>query len=67
MWAARSYGVTLVFVLSRIYNPLQFFMKNPDINDFGHFLLFLLVFALVVPDMLVFSKELFGARKIHTK
>ena len=67
MWAARSYGVTLVFVLSRIYNPLQFFMKNPDINDFGHFLWFLLVFALVVPDMLVFSKELFGVRKIHTK
>lgn len=67
MWAARSYGVTLVFVLSRIYNPLKFFMKNPDINDFSHFLWFLLVFALVVPDMLVFSKELFGVRKIHTK
>ncbi len=67
MWAARSYGVTLVFVLSRIYNPLQFFMKNPDINDFSHFLWFLLVFALVVPDMLVFSKELFGVKKIHTK
>ena len=67
MWAARSYGVTLVFVLSRIYNPLKFFMKNPDINDFSHFLWFLLVFALVVPDMLVFSKELFRVRKIHTK
>ena len=67
MWAARSYGVTLVFMLSRIYNPLQFFMKNPDINDFSHFLWFLLVFALVVPDMLVFSKELFRVRKIHTK
>ena len=65
MWAARSYGVTLVFVLSRIYNPLQLFMKNPDINDFSHFLWFLLVFALIVPDMLVFSKELFGAKKSH--
>ncbi|MDB5277985.1 MAG: hypothetical protein JWR61_2940 [Ferruginibacter sp.] len=67
MWAARSYGVTLVFVLSRIYNPLQLFMKHPDINDFGHFLWFLLVFALVAPDMLVFSKELFTSRKTHSK
>jgi hypothetical protein len=67
MWAARSYGVTLVFVTSRIYNPLQLFMKNPDINDFGHFLWFLLVIALVIPDLLVFNKELFSARKIHIK
>jgi hypothetical protein len=67
MWVARSYGVTLVFVTSRIYNPLQLFMKNPDINDFSHFLWFLLVLALVVPDMLVFSKELFGTKKPHLK
>lgn len=65
MWAARSYGVTLVFVLSRIYNPIQLFVKNPDINDFSHFLWFLLVFALIVPDMLVFKKELFSAKKVH--
>jgi hypothetical protein len=65
MWAARSYGVTLVFVLSRIYNPMRLFIKNPDINDFSHFLWFLLVFALIVPDMLVFHKELFSARKKH--
>jgi uncharacterized membrane protein len=65
MWAARSYGVTLVFVLSRIYNPIQLFVKNPDINDFSHFLWFLLVFALIVPDMLVFKKELFSAKKAH--
>jgi uncharacterized membrane protein len=67
MWAARSYGITLVFVTSRIYNPLQLFMKNPDINDFSHFLWFLLVLSLVVPDMLVFSKELFSSRKPHLK
>jgi hypothetical protein len=67
MWAARSYGITLVFVTSRIYNPLQLFMKNPDINDFSHFLWFLLVLSLVVPDMLVFSQELFSSRKPHLK
>lgn len=67
MWVARSYGVTLVFVLSRIYNPMQLFIKNPDINDFSHFLWFLLVFALIVPDMLVFNKELFGFKKMHVK
>lgn len=67
MWAARSYGVTLVFVTSRIYNPLKLFMNHPDINDFGHFLWFLLVFALVVPDMLVFGKELFTSKKTHLK
>jgi uncharacterized membrane protein len=67
MWAARSYGITLVFVTSRIYNPLRLFMKNPDINDFGHFLWFLLVLSLVVPDMLVFSQELFSSRKPHLK
>lgn len=60
MWAARSYGVTLVFVLSGIYNPFKFFMKNPDINDFGHFLLFLLVFALVVPNMLFLVRNYLG-------
>jgi len=63
MWAARSYGVTLVFVLSRIYNPIPLFVKNPDINDFSHFLWFLLVFALIVPDLLVFNKALFYTKQ----
>ncbi|MDN3657018.1 DUF2306 domain-containing protein [Ferruginibacter paludis] len=67
MWAARSYGVTLVFVTSRIYNPMQLFMKSPTINDFGHFLWLLLVLALVVPDMLVFGKELFVSKKPHLR
>jgi uncharacterized membrane protein len=63
MWAARSYGVTMVFVLTRIYNPMVLFIDNPDINDFSHFLWFMLVFGLIVPDMLVFSKELFRPKK----
>ncbi len=67
MWAARSYGMTLVFVLSRIYNPMQLFMKNTDINDFSHFLWFMIVFALIVPDLLVFNKELFRSKKIALK
>lgn len=63
MWVARSYGITLVFVLSRIYNPMQFFINKPDINDFTHFLWLLVVLALIIPDILVFNKELFTARK----
>jgi len=67
MWAARSYGVTMVFVLTRIYNPMTLFIENPDINDFSHFLWFMLVFALIVPDMLVFYKELFLPKKLVIK
>ena len=63
MWAARSYGVTLVFVFSRLYNPMELFIKNPDTDDFVHFLWFLVVLALIIPDVLVFSKELFSVKK----
>lgn len=63
MWAARSYGVTLVFVLSRIYDPMTLMIDKPDINDFSHFLWFLLVFALIIPDVILFNKELFGPGK----
>jgi len=66
MWAARSYGLTLVFVLSRIKNPMELLIAKPDINDFAHFLWLLIVLALIIPDMLVFSKELFGRKKLRT-
>jgi hypothetical protein len=65
MWAARSYGVTMVFVLSRIKNPMQLFMDKPDINDFAHFLWLLIVLALIIPDILVFSKELFSKKTLR--
>lgn len=64
MWAARSYGLTIVFVLSRIDNPMRLFILKPDINNFGHFLWFLIVVALIIPDVLVFSKELLGNKKV---
>ena len=67
MWAARSYGVTLIFVLSRIYNPMQLFIEKADINDFSHFLWLLLVLALIIPDLLVFNKELFRTKKYKNK
>lgn len=63
IWAARSYGVTLIFVLSRVYDPAPLLKDNPDINDFGHFLWFLMVLALILPDILIFNKELFGKGK----
>jgi len=66
MWAARSYGITMVFVLSRIYNPMKLFIKDSGINDFTHFLWFMIVFGLIVPDILVFSKELFARKKVST-
>jgi hypothetical protein len=63
MWAARSYGITLVFVFSRIYNPMPLFIENSDTDDFTHFLWFLVVLALIIPDVLVFSKVLFSIKK----
>ena len=63
MWAARSYGVTLVFVFSRIYNPMPLFIENSSIDDFTHFLWLLVVLALIIPDVLVFNKELFSVKK----
>ena len=66
MWAARSYGLTLVFVLSRIKNPMELLIAKPDINDFAHFLWLLIVLALIIPDILVFSKELFVRKKLRT-
>ncbi|CAN5504538.1 hypothetical protein BH10BAC3_BH10BAC3_12340 [soil metagenome] len=66
IWAARSYGLTLVFVLSRIKNPMELLIEKPDINDFAHFLWLLIVLALIIPDMLVFGKELFGRKKPRT-
>lgn len=63
MWAARSYGVTMVFVLSRIYNPMELFIEKPDINDFAHFLWLLVVLGLIIPDLIIFNKELFFSRK----
>ncbi len=67
MWAARSYGLTMVFVLSRIKNPMTLIMDKPDINDFAHFLWLLIVLALIIPDLLVFSKELFAGKKISQR
>ncbi len=63
MWAARSYGITLVFVFSRIYNPMPLFIENSEIDDFTHFLWILVVLALIIPDVLVFNKKLFSVKK----
>lgn len=63
IWAARSYGVTCIFVLSRLYDPTILFIASPTRNDFGFFLFFLIVLALVLPDIFLFYKELFGFKK----
>ncbi len=66
MWAARSYGMTLIFVFARVFKPIPFF-GNLSLADLSHYLWFLIVMALVLPDLLIFSKELFGNRKLKTK
>lgn len=66
MWAARSYGITLIFVFARVFKPIPFF-GNLTLDDLSHYLWFLIVMALVLPDLLIFSKELFGKRKPKNK
>jgi len=42
---------------------MELFIEKPDINDFAHFLWLLIVLALIIPDILVFGKELFASKQ----
>ena len=57
VWMARSYGVTFIFVLSRVVTPIPFF-QHLGIASVGHFLWFLLVLSLLLPELLLNGKVL---------
>ncbi|QJD80630.1 DUF2306 domain-containing protein [Spirosoma rhododendri] len=52
IWMARSYGVTFIFVLSRVFAPLPF-MRQMSAESAVSFFWFLIVFALLVPELLL--------------
>jgi uncharacterized membrane protein len=62
IWMSRSYGVTLIFIFSRVLNPFPFF-RNMDIESFGGFLWFLIVLALIIPELILNGKLIFSGRK----
>lgn len=57
-WMARSYGMTFIFISSRVINPLPFF-KQMDFNTFSIFLWLLIVSSLIIPDILLNWKAIF--------
>ncbi|ASU34162.1 DUF2306 domain-containing protein [Mucilaginibacter xinganensis] len=64
VWMSRSYGITLIFVLSRVLNPLPFYSRiTPD--DFSIVLWSLMLFALVVPELLLNGREIFTRKKSY--
>ncbi|AMR32569.1 hypothetical protein A0256_14620 [Mucilaginibacter sp. PAMC 26640] len=63
VWMSRSYGITLIFVLSRVPNPFPFYSRiTPD--NFSIILWSLMLFALIVPELLLNWKEIFK-RKVE--
>jgi len=61
IWMSRSYGITLIFIFARVLNPFRAFY-NIDADGFGVVLFLLMIFALVVPELLLNRNELL-ARK----
>lgn len=61
MWMSRSYGMTFIFVLSRFVIQLPFLQM--DLETITHYLWFLIVFALVVPEILLNWREFFAQKQ----
>ncbi|MDB5235848.1 MAG: hypothetical protein JWR44_2841 [Hymenobacter sp.] len=61
LWMARSYGVTVSFVLARVLNPLPAF-KNMSLDSSGALLLFLTLLAVLLPELLVNRRTSLGSR-----
>lgn len=61
MWMSRSYGMTFIFVLSRFIIQLPFLQM--DLETITHYLWFLIVFALVVPEILLNWREFFAQKQ----
>ena len=57
VWMARSYGITFIYVLSRVVTPIPFFQRL-DIASASHFLWFLLILALLLPELFLNGKAL---------
>ena len=64
IWMSRSYGITFfTFVVSRIIGPIPFVGKM-DFDTFTILLWFFLVLGLIVPEIILNYKEVFGKRKM---
>jgi len=59
-WVARSYGFTFIFVMARV--PDAFHVHWPNDTEFVEFLWMLVFAALIVPDLIIQSGELFTRR-----
>lgn len=62
IWMSRSYGITLIFVLSRVLNPFPAYGAL-SVNAFSFFLWLLMIFALIVPEVLLYWNEIFVRKK----
>lgn len=61
-WMSRSYGVTFIFVAARVLTPLHV-LPRMDNDTFGVFLWFLIVLALIIPELLLNGREIFLIKK----
>lgn len=52
LWMARSYGVTVSFVLARVLNPIPAF-RNMSLDSSGALLLFLTLLAVLLPELVL--------------
>ena len=59
-WVARSYGFTFIFIMARV--PDAFHVHWPNGTEFIEFLWMLVFLALIVPDLILQSNELFKRR-----
>ena len=62
IWMTRSYGVTFIFITSRVILPFSFF-SSMDASSFTTVLWFLIIVALIVPEILLNWKEIFLSRR----
>ncbi|MDE3184620.1 MAG: DUF2306 domain-containing protein [Bacteroidota bacterium] len=67
IWMCRSYGITIfTFVVSRVIGPVPFIGKM-DFDTFTILLCFFWVPGLIVPEIILNYKEVFGKRKLVVK
>jgi uncharacterized membrane protein len=64
-WVARSYGFTFIFIMARV--PDAFHVHWPNDTEFVEYLWMLVFAALIVPDLILQSGELFKRRALRAR
>jgi uncharacterized membrane protein len=64
-WVARSYGFTFIFIMARV--PDAFHVHWANDTDFVEYLWLLVFAALLVPDLILQSGELFRRRGVRRR